>query len=249
MLKRYGWFSCMLAMLVGGTLHAATVQEVGSNRVGVQAESPDSLTGTRFIIVDTTSTFTSAYGTTILPATTNALGEAALLHNFSGSGGVARYDFVFDTPGTYYAYMRFSFFEDNANTGNYGNEDSIFVSTDWGDVPAGDNLHTMDFSTSGYPSGHSAWEGTYRWNQVYVRNSSGAFRSTKVALTVDPGDLGNTLSFYMTPRESGISIDYLLFSTDDNLTNAQLNLLVPEPATFSVMGLGMFALAMRRRRA
>ena len=91
-------------------------------------------------IVSKENPITSTQGLPILPANSNVSGTA-LLDDF-GSGGhsdEAIYEVQFATAGTYQLYTRHSMFDSPPGNGNYGNEDSVYLSpafnknsdTDW----------------------------------------------------------------------------------------------------------------------
>ncbi len=243
-------FKRALAVVIGASLlgagaaGAATVQQVGQSHVGVEAESYDAVSGSGWTTVTPSTSFTSNVGTNILPASTNASDATALWAN---GGATARYDFVFSTAGTYYVYLRYSMF-DRTDSTNYGNEDSVFVTDAFGVAITDTNAQTFDLDAA--PSGNpalGAWEGTYRWGQVKGRNATNDARMVTTALTVAPGDLGNTLSLNIKTREWGASIDYVFLSTTNSLSGAAIDAIIPEPASLAVLSLGGLAL-MRRRR-
>jgi|GEM_PF-7088307 len=79
-------------------------------------------------VVDKNTPLISAQGLDILPANSNVSGEA-LFDDLDGSfhTDTAVYQVQFMTPGIYQFYTRHSLYDWNGN-GNYGNEDSLFVS-------------------------------------------------------------------------------------------------------------------------
>ena len=85
-----------------------------------------------FIVVSTADPIDSVCpdcSVPILPGDSNASGGTAIIDNVGGGqhSHTATYEVEFITAGTYQFYTRHSMFDANGN-GNYGNEDSIFVS-------------------------------------------------------------------------------------------------------------------------
>lgn len=188
------------------------IQSGGANFLAFEAEDFHSLVshdGKGFVAVDTTPTFTSAFGTDVLPASTNASGGAAIIDDIrvgnSDHSSTVAYRVIFQTPGTYRLYVRDSAFEDNDNTSSYGNEDSFFR------PPSFNSAATI--TQGGFSSGST--EGTYGW-----RNLSGA------DYTVTAADVGQPLVFNIDDRESGFSLDRMVFSTSTGLNSGALDGLV-----------------------
>ncbi len=229
---------------------AGVVQGVGTNYVGVEAENFDSLSGTRWTPVEKSpSTLTSAYGTAVLPSYSDASGGRAML-DFTGTTATVGFDFTFTTATNYYVYLRYSLFENNGNITNYGNEDSVFVGSNW-NVIAGANWETFDVSTYGSNSVASGgWEGLYRWGQVMLRTGlSTVGRVETMILPVTETDLGNPLTLNLRTREAGFSLDYILLSPENNLSQTQLDYLamIPEPSTIALLCAGVLLFVCRRR--
>ncbi len=229
---------------------AGVVQGVGTNYVGVEAENFDSLSGTRWTPVQKSpSTLTSAYGTAVLASYSDASGGRALL-DFTGTTATVSFDFTFTTATNYYVYLRYSLFENNGNITNYGNEDSVFVGSNW-NVIAGANWETFDVSTYGSNSAASGgWEGLYHWGQVMLRTGmSTVGRVETMILPVTDADLGNPLTLNLRTREAGFSLDYILLSPENNLNQTQLDYLamIPEPSTIALLCSGVLLFACRRR--
>ncbi|MFW5693367.1 MAG: hypothetical protein ACOCWL_04040, partial [Thermoguttaceae bacterium] len=175
------------------------IQSSGADFLAFEAEDFDSLVsrdGKGFVVVDTTPTFTSSFGTDVLPADTNASGGAAIIDDIrvgnSDHSSTVSYRVIFQTPGTYRLYVRDSAFEDGGPSG-YGNEDSFFT------PPSFNSAATV--TQHGWSGGSG--EGTYGW-----RNLSGA------DYTVTAADVGQPLIFNIDDRESGFSLDRMVFSTN-----------------------------------
>lgn len=118
-------------------------QRPGDNYIALEAEWPDTLnsTGSDWRIIDTTNPYQhpnwgvpNRYPKTqyLLPTSTNASGNAAVLANFGQvQTSIAIYKIYFTTPGTYRWYIRDGAFEDGVDPSGYGNEDSLFRPTDF----------------------------------------------------------------------------------------------------------------------
>ena len=202
---------CIAACLVAlASLARAGIitQGAGDGFVAFEAENYETLVshdGKGFVVVDTTPTFTSAHGTDVLPAATNASAGVAIIDDIrvanSDHSSTVTYKAIFQTAGTYRLYARYSMFEDSGVAG-YGNEDSFYRPTSFG------------AAATITQSGFSATEGTYAW-----RNLAGA------DYTVAAGDVGQLLSFNIDDRESGFSLDRMVFSTVNTLNSGQLDAL------------------------
>ncbi len=207
-----------LAALVLGFAAGAVAVEIGivqgsvDNYIAFEAEHFDSLTRHHtspdrgFLVVDTSPTFTSTYGSDVLPVDTNASGGMALIDdirvgNLDHSSTVT-YKLQFQTAGTYGLYVRDSAFEDNSTVGDYGNEDSFFRPTTFGGAAT-----TVQHGYSGKT------EGTYGW------------RDLNVTYTVNAADVGTWLTFNIDDRESGFSLDRLAFSLNTDLSSTALDAL------------------------
>ncbi len=231
--------------VIQGIAAGAVIQPAGSTSLGVQAEDYDALTGTRWQVVDTTSSLTSPAPTSvpILPASSNALGGEALLAGFSGSNSTASYHLVFNTPGTYYVYLHLTTFDSGAEPANFYNEDSIFISTA---LTATSTTDIFDFDIKNAAPGSGYWEGNFHWQQVKLRNAS-----SFLAYNIQPADLGKALTLQIANRENGATIDYILLSTKSGLTETELYQMVPEPTTSAILltgGLGFFGVGLRKAK-
>jgi len=228
-----------LFLTLGGLAHANYIEQgAGDNYVGFEAESFHSLVshdGKGFIVVDTTPTLTTAYGTDVLPAATNASNAMALIDDptvpNSDHSSTVSYYISFASTGTYRLYVRDSAFEDDFSAdNNYGNEDSFFRPTAFG-ASAG------TVTTHGVSSGT---EGTFAW------------RNIGADYTVTAADLGIPILFAIDDRESGFAIDRIVLSRDTGLNSGELDALansnvVPEPASLALLALGAACLKRRRK--
>jgi len=252
--SRYSRFACILSgaclLAFCAVSQASIIQGIGDNFVAFEAENFDSLSGTTFVSTDTTPTLTTAYGSPVLPGTTNASAGGALFANFSGSSSSAGYDITFTSTGNYYIYVRYSLFENNTTTTSYGNEDSFYLSSDF-DTPVGNtDIETIDVSSLGFTPSSGEWEGNnFYWRQVSGRIPSSSSRIDRV-FNVTSGDLGTPMALNISPRERGLALDMFVLSTEDNLTETQLNqfVAVPEPSCALLLSTSLGGLAFLRRR-
>lgn len=184
-------------------------QRPGDNYIALEAEWADPLnqTGTDWRIIDTANPYQhpnwgvpNRYPKTqyLLPASTNASGNAAILANFGQvQTSIAIYKIYFTTPGTYRWYLRDSAFEDGVDPSGYGSEDSMFRPDSFDAYP--------NTAYHGY-SGQA--EGQYGW------------RNSGVGYTVSAPGL---VEFRIRPRENGFSIDRMVFSLATALSSTQLD--------------------------
>ncbi len=250
----------LVTLLMTAPAPAETIQADGADFLGFEAEDFDANEGTindelAWKTVDTTTTLTTAYGTTVLPADTNASGGTAMYApnaNFSAEGKLT-YNLTFKTEGTYYGYIRYSFFENGSSTTSYGNEDSIFVSDAFGQVVGTAAENTFDLSQRGITPDSGEWEGTYRWQQIQVRvPDTNPQEFTDLPFEILSSDLNQPVTFQIGTREGGVSVDYILFSTNDVLSDSELDQLmaVPEPSSMMLLAVGLaVAAGCFRRRA
>jgi len=186
-------------------------QRPGDNYIALEAEWPDTLnsTGSDWRIIDTTNPYQhpnwgvpNRYPKTqyLLPTSTNASGNAAVLANFGQvQTSIAIYKIYFTTPGTYRWYIRDGAFEDGVDPSGYGNEDSLFRPTDFNVDP-----------TEAYHGFSGLTEGQYGW-----RNSGFTYTVSTPGL----------VEFRIRPRENGFSIDRMVFSLVTGLSGSQLDAL------------------------
>ncbi len=209
-------------------------------------------------------------------------GQALRAHpNLGGGGpddnaqhaGTASYDLQFDAAGVYSLYFRGSIYDvlsgvpPNLVLGqdaNWGTEDSFFYpgSTITGagnfGLPTTDtnglNRGIMwmsngvdDINNVGQPA-----EGTFDW----IKSSGkpwGAGPQARTTYAITAAEMGTVMQWSMDTREAGIALDAIIFSTNPNLSIAQLDALagvVPEPGSIVLLGLGLSSLlAFRNRRS
>jgi hypothetical protein len=146
---------CLLALVIachGSSAFGVTSQtasHVFNSRpyLYVEAESYSAISdadNNGWKIVSKESPITSPQGRSILPATSNVSGTALLndIGGFTAQSNVAdtvTYQVSFVTAGTYQLYTRHTLFDSAATPGNFGNEDSLYMSpgfnknssTDW----------------------------------------------------------------------------------------------------------------------
>lgn len=204
-------------------------QAPGTDFLAFEAEDVDSFSNvddaTGWAVVDTIDPIMTAFGSTVLAADTTASRQAAL-YDQSGGGDqdFVTYQLQFAEPGTYSLYMRYTMFEDN-NPDGYGNEDSIYTPTDFGVNPQGDwtnpDNNRTDIPSRGGVPGDGRWEGNFDWWRVTGTNLEGGSNDP---VTYDP-TVGSVLDFSIAARERGVAIDKFVMSTNDSLSNAELDAL------------------------
>lgn len=164
-------------------------------------------------------------------ADVDALGGESITtaSNSTSPGNTATYSLTFSEAGDYELYAKILIpGSDNDDGGN----DSFYAPDDFGSSPVWEEVNGL--SVNG-PS-----DTVYHW-----RNITSDFTST----TYDPGGAG-TFDFMISGREDGLLIDAFVLSTDSNLSDTELDAVIPEPATLALLGLGgAVMLSGRKRRA
>ena len=226
-----------------------------------------------FIRVDHTGTRTSALGNPVLGADTKASKQGALFTQttFAEHADQVTYNVQFSIPGTYYLYMRFTMFENGGNETHYLNEDSFFVPPDFGLDPQTDwplsnrggytegccNLAGYLFfpdengdrvsKADGGEEGQAFWEGNFHWNELLSSQFLNAEEQGepvyRFRYEVTEDRVGQPLSFTISYREGGTTIDLFLFATSPSLmtdyTQAQLDeLLLGQSSNITVQDPG-----------
>ena len=208
-------------------------QTPGTNFVAFEAEdafafvNADDETG--WNIVDTDDPFVTAKGSEVLAADTSA-SRAAAIWDFNGGSvdDFTHWKVQFVEPGDYSLYISYSMFDINGTDG-YGNEDSIYVSSEFGTTgvlvgspadPTGDR----DSKPSYYgnlPTG-GEWEGNFSW---WNAEPDGSDNSTVNVDGIYTPQLNTILDFGIASRERGVAIDKIVFHTDDDLSPEALDAL------------------------
>ncbi len=246
-------------MLLGQAPSAVTVQDA-SNTVGtgdqawsyliVEGEDYDSDADGNpdagFGRVDTSGRVQSYLQQPILAKGTDASNQGALFTHtlFAQHADKVTYKVQFAKPGTYYAYMRFTMFENGGNETHYLNEDSFFLPPDWGknpqtDWPLSDRggyaegccdaagyLYIPENGVrvnrgAGDEAGRAFWEGNFHWNQLissqFLNAETQGEPNVPFRYVVTQEQVGKPLDFTISYREGGTTIDLFLFSTKANL--------------------------------
>lgn len=223
---------------------AAVLYQQTAGVLAFEAESDVVLTpgptGSNFSVI------TSSSGVKVLPVGSNAVGGAIYAHRVAtAENGYATYQLAFTSDGTYHLYARYSFFEVSTNTG-YGNEDSYYSPTSWGQAP------TME----------GAWNneslGTYDYHPLTKPNEGMVFLWDKGASTYVISGASEAspvvVDFTVRVREGGVALDRFVFTTTTYaLTSNQSAALdeivsVPEPGKAVLGLLGLLGICVRRRR-
>ncbi|MCW5557282.1 MAG: hypothetical protein KIT22_05545 [Verrucomicrobiae bacterium] len=199
-----------------------------------------------FTRVDNSGSVTSFLGNPVLgPDTTASQGGALWTQTiFAQHSDKVTYNVQFSRAGTYYLYMRFSMFENGGNEAHYLNEDSFFVPPDFDADPQSDwplsdrggytegccDLAGYLFipengvrlgHQNGDEAGRAYWEGQFHWNellssQFLVAEEQGE-PAYRFKYEVTEERVGKPLTFTISYREGGTTIDLFLFSTRSDL--------------------------------
>src|SRR5262245_110640 len=205
-----------------------------------------------FVRVSDNGARTNALGNPILGANTTASKKGALFTAsplFGQHADKVTYKVLFNRPGTYYLYMRFTMFENGGNFTHYLNEDSFFVPPDFNKDPQTDwpLTNPANGQNGGYTEGccdiagflripsvgnptrvdHGAdtnfWEGNFHWNDLlssqFLVSGISGEPAQRFKYEVTPGMVGVPQTFTISYREAGVTIDLFLFSTHTNLLN------------------------------
>lgn len=212
------WLQSLL--ILGGILSGGSVSKgaeifQGTNEsfVAFEAEAAHSLGGTDWRIIDLVTPYNhpNPKGKTpvLLPTNTNASRGGAILSDFGkGANNIAVYRINFLTPGTYRWYIRDGAFENGGDPTGYGNEDSMNRPPAFNADPVVNSAIYPGFDPTYHISPINQTEGQYGW------------RNTGFTYTVtNPG----IVEFRIRPRETGFSIDRMVFSTATNLGGTQLD--------------------------
>jgi hypothetical protein len=248
----------LVALLVVGTNStalAATQQTAGNvfnsrPYLYVEAESYSTLNdadNNGWKIVSKESPITSPQGKSILPATSNVSGTAIIndIGGFTSQASLAdtaTYEVRFVTAGTYQLYTRHTLFDSAPEPGNFGNEDSLFMSpgfnknssTDWvdfqglaydqtavGDPNPNDGIDPAGFVPATSDSPNNGWFALRDWGV----KSAGVVTNDNDA----NGDFWNghfywySRPFYVAANSSGGFVEDFGFKTQFIVTPDMLN--------------------------
>ena len=201
----------------------------GTNYLAFEAEDFFSISNgsdeTGWIVVDTESPFKSPApvepASLILdPATTNAVRNKAVFDLPAGNDqDFVSYRLKFVEDGDYSLYLRYSLFNVRDGAG-YGNEDSIYVSSDFGlDGELLDTDADPRGDRDSKPSFYQIFsdvnnEGEFGW---WNANADGSDPSAENPDAVFVPELDEELEFGIATREPGVAIDRIIFHTDPEL--------------------------------
>ncbi len=245
---RFNWWplAICLAVIVAMQVATSTVsaqitigQKPGTDFLAFEAEDVFELVNgddaTGWGIVDTSDPFLTDSGTSVLANDTPASRQAAIFDFPDGSvSDFARYRLQFVEPGDYSLYLSYTLFNIQGDTA-YGNEDSVYVSSAFGtdgklvDTPADprgarDNLPSFygNLPSGGANFGDGRWEGNFEWWNAAADGSDPTADNPDAIYT--PA-LNTPLDFGIAARERGVGIDRVVFHTNPNLSDEELDAL------------------------
>ncbi len=205
-------------------VHADVIkQEPGAHYLVFEAEAYDELEGDPefggWVEVFPDEEFESNIGNPVLPEDSNVSGSAM----FDSDGGTnfvdnLNYSLEFAEAGFYSVYLRYTMF-DMQNETNYGNEDSFYFPLELDDIAEQDGWfslqkHGHNDSTEDPPY----WEGQFHWMGPFNFDSG-----EPVEYEVSDGDVGQALDFQISQRERGSTLDAVVFSTELDLFEEELD--------------------------
>jgi hypothetical protein len=196
-----------------------------------------------FTSVAAGSTNTDFYGNPILGMNTSASKRGALFTQtaFSQWADKVSYQMVFNRPGTYYTYMRFTMFENGGSTNSYLNEDSFFLPPDFNKDPQWDwpitnspsgrtggycegglgqsgFLWIIEPGTGGLRTNHSGNDGTDQtgfWEGKFHWNQ---LISSQFLNPADTGEPSNPFHYVVTPAMVGVPQNFTLGYREGGVT-------------------------------
>jgi len=196
--------------------------------------------GTGFVKLYNDAAYTSFYGNPMLATNTTASQQGALGTLGPAFGQFAdfvTYQVVFENPGDYYMYMRFTMFENGGNLAHYISEDSFYFPPDFNKDPmldwnppgspgANDGgycegccggagfLFILDYQGNGTRTDRSGavntnyWEGNFHWNQLF----SSQFLNPAV------GAPGVPFHYVVTPAMIGVTQSFTIAYREQGVT-------------------------------
>ena len=172
------------------------------------------------------------------PRSTNASRRAAIF-DFPGGNDqdFVRYRLKFVEDGDYSLYLRYSLYNLRDDAG-YGNEDSTYISSEFGlDGELIDTLADPRGPRDGPPSFYATYnvninEGNFGW---WNASANGSDETAENPDAIYTPDLDEELDFGIAAREAGVAFDRIVFHTNPNLSDAELDALISfDPVTFGL---------------
>lgn len=248
----FGSGHCLLGVIaIAFAIHATNAESFAQEIVILQSEGTDYLAfeaehyfdlnngddTTGWNVVGTEDPFitpadTILGGTPVLAEDTTA-GFGGAMFDFPGGGDqdFIRYRLEFVEDADYSLYLRYSLFDMQSGTSVYGNEDSIYVSSDFGadgilvDDEFADPRGSRDASPSFYgvfPKGAGVQEGNFGWWNASADGSDPTADNPDAVYTPQ---LNEELDFGIAARERGVAIDRIVFHENPSLSDAELDAL------------------------
>lgn len=234
-LNRVIWLAALTSVL-GVSLRADVIkQQPGTNYLAFEAELAEVEGDPEFggwIEVFPDEELESPMGNPILPEDSNVSGSAM----FDDQGGQnfvdnLNYQLEFAEPGIYSVYLRYSMF-DMQEPLNYANEDSFYFPLELDEPAEQDGWFSLD------KQGHDDsledppyWEGQFHWMGPFTFQTD-----EPVEYEVTQGDVGQALDFQISQRERGSTLDAIVFSTEIDLFEDELDELLESDPPVGITG-------------
>lgn len=214
-----------------GYAQAIVGQTPGTDFLAFEAEDIFELVNANdeegWAVVGIDDPFVTSSGSSVLAPGVASRDGAVFDFNGGGVNDFVSWRLQFVEPGDYSLYISYTMYDNNGD-GGYGNEDSIYVSSEFGEgeligTPA-DPRGDRDSQPSFYgnlPTG-GEWEGNFSWWNAEADGSDGTTTNAEAIYTPE---LNTTLDFGIASRERGVAFDKIVFHTNPNLSDDELDAL------------------------
>ena len=229
-MPKHAPFAVTLLALAAAPAGAAVVQDAGSNFVAFEAEDfdIDNAASTAEVQFEVTNDSAASNGQALIAIDSDT---SDFTNGPVGSDAFLGYNITFSEGGTYQLYVR--------RQASGGGANSFFVADDFGVSPTSSDF--TQFDNLNPPTGP---------NYTFVSGVGGDATDSQT-YTVSAGDM---VTFYVKPREPNYRLDRIVFSTDTDLSQSELEALpnssgTPIPEPLAAGGAAALALiGLRRRR-